>query len=181
MRLHLLSVLFCAVALCSMQHIAIAQNSVPASLATEPANKLTTLTENDALMILLPLAEKVVDSSLNTDAQLKQLNEQKRVDDAQRLIERQQRQFESSASAKALSEQSAKAAQLQNWHADFLKQLGDFSGSEDEKHAVALAALSTIQRQARAMQIENTLLKLGSSLILGGAVVYFGGHAAGLW
>jgi hypothetical protein len=107
------------------------------------------------LQTLLPLAEQVLTSSQASDAELLRLKAQKIADDEQRRIEQQQRQKESDDSARALTEQSAKAARLQTLHNGLLTRLGDFSGSEDQKQAAALDALSAIQAGARRLERER--------------------------
>lgn len=151
-----------------------AQNSSPPSPATERASAPTTPTESFVSQTLRPLLAEALISSESSDEELLRLRRQKLIDDAQR-------QKEQADSAKALSEQSARADRLQSYFDELSGKLTDFSGSEDEKQAAALRAIDDITRQARALQAENKLLRLGGGTVVVGALVYIVGHAAGAW
>jgi hypothetical protein len=123
----------------------------------------------------------VVDSSRNTDALLKTMRQQMSDDEQQRKLEAQQRQKEREDSAIALSGLSSRVVTLQSWQSDFETQLGNFKGSEEEKHAAAVAALRDIKSSAAALRTENTLLKIGGATVVVAALTYFGGQALGAW
>ena len=156
---------------------------MPGQALTQPSQAIvlpsmpTTPIEKFVSQTLLPLAERALESSETSDKDLLTLKQQTIDDDAQRKKEQ-------ADSARLLKEQSDRADKLQTFSDDLLKQLGIFSGTEDEKHAAATKAIEGIQLRAKALEAENSLLKIGGSILLVGAAVlggYEGGHALKWW
>jgi hypothetical protein len=183
-----LSVLL-ALAICSPA--AQGQSSTPPSPATEQPSPQTSPTVSTALQTLLPLAEQALESSKTSDQrlielalQIEQDRLQKIADDKQRQIEQEQRRKESQDSAQAYKTLSDRVAALQNYSDISLKLLGDFSGSEEQKQAAALAALAKIQTDADALAFQVSILKFGCitfGVSLGAVAVYEGGRALKAW
>jgi hypothetical protein len=130
------------------------------------------------------MAEGALSSSENSDQKFLTLNsdyssllEQNKIDNAQRMSDLTNWQ--------TISETlSLRVGTLQTFSDDLLKQLGIFSGSEDEKHAKAMVALGHIQDGVKAVELENKILKIGGSVLLVAAVViggYEGGKALRWW
>lgn len=134
---------------------------LPASKAIGQASSQTTPIDKFASEILLPLAEQALSSSETSDAELQALKKQKIADDAQRKIEQEN-------SATLLKAQSDRALTLQTYSDNLLAQLGDLSGSEEEKQAAALKAIKDMQKQAIALEREKNLWRIAG--IGGGAV-----------
>jgi hypothetical protein len=164
--------------------IAEAQTSLPQSPAIELPNQQTTLIESFVSQTLLPLAEKALASSENSDQRLA----------AYRNSYEQEQTLRQSGNAERLNDLrnwqsisetlSLRVGTLQIFSDSLLAKLGDFSGSEDEKHTKALTALDGIMAKAQAVELENKILKIvGSVLLVGLAVLggYEGGHALKWW
>lgn len=117
---------------------------------------------------LLPLAEQALESSLTSDAKLQALEAQKKIDDAERLKE----QADSERRYETLQNQ---AQTLQTYSDNLLKRLGDFSGSEEERYRAAGEALDKIKADAKALEMQNALLKygmIGAVVVTVAAVIY---------
>lgn len=158
--------------------------SAQASTDIEPPSPLTTSTESFVSTTLRPLVEQALTQSEGSDQTLSELQQQieadrrqKIADDKQRKSEAEQRQKEQQDSALAYKTLSDRVAPLQNFSDALLGRLTDFSGSEDQKQAAALAALDGIQAKAKALETENLILKIGTA-ILGAAAAGLGIWAA---
>jgi protoporphyrinogen oxidase len=126
-------------------------------------------TEEFISQTLRPLLEAAYSSSQDSDSSSVQLQQQieldrlqKIADDKQRQTEQQQRQKEQQDSATAYSLLSSRAATLQSYLDGLSSKLTDFSGSEAEKQAAALAAVDSIISKATALERERDLWRLGT-------------------
>lgn len=163
-RLVLCSVLLLAFSPCVAQ----GQSSTLPSTDTAPPSSVTTPTADSVLQTLKPLLEAAFASSQDSDSnsvtlqqQIEQDRLQKIADDKQRQIEQQQRQKEQQDSATAYSLLSSRAETLQSYFDALSSKLTDFSGSEDQKQAAALAAVDKIMADAKALELEAGILKVG--------------------
>ncbi|MBE3065019.1 MAG: hypothetical protein IMZ69_08380 [Spirochaetes bacterium] len=152
--------------------VATAQTSAPQSQDTAPARSQTTSIESSALQTLRPLVEQALTSSEDSDQTLLDLNQQierdrqqKIADDEQRKKEAEQRQKEQTDSAAAFKTLSARAGRLQTFSDNVLSRLTDFSGSEEEKQAAALAVVDAILAGAKKVEGENKVLKWACGIL----------------
>lgn len=176
-RLLLCSVL--GLALSSSPAQAQSPSSPPPSTDTEQASQPTTPTEGFVSGTLRPLLAEALTSSEASDANSATLQEridsdarQKIEDDKQRQIEAEQRLSDDAArkkeqedSATAYARLSLRVQTLQSCFDAFSLKLTDFSGSEEEKQARALAALNDIQAGARRMERQNRALKWACGIL----------------
>jgi hypothetical protein len=133
---------------------------------------------------LLPLAEMLVSSAM--DSEQKSANFEKNW-----LTEKLLRQSDNESRMKEIASWQAISETLSNrvttlslWLLDFGILLGDFSGSEAEKHARAMAALDEIKAGAARLELESRVWKdiaIGGGVVGAAGLVYFVGHALGAW
>jgi hypothetical protein len=152
-RLSLVS-LCMALWLCS--GLAVAQTSAPPLQDTGPVPAPTTPTDEFVSLILRPLVVQALSSSEASDRTLSAFQQQIESDRLAREKEQSERQSEQQDSARAYSTLSARAAALQSFSDALLSRLTDFSGSEEQRQAQALAALDDIQADARRLEGART-------------------------
>jgi len=190
--------LLCALLLSPLSTAAQEQSSTPQSTDTGQASPQTTQTADSVLQALKPLLEQALNSSISSDQNSEQLssqidndNKQRIADDqqrqqeqAQRQQEQAQRQKEQQASSDQLATLSLQATTLQSYFDALSSSLTDFSGSEAEKEKAALAAVDKIKSDAKAVELQIGLFKVGYvtfGIIAVGESAYIAGHLLGWW
>jgi hypothetical protein len=184
MRLRLPSVLFCAVLLCFGSLMAQGQSSTQPSTDTVQPSPPITPTERAVLQALKPLLDQSLTSSENSDTLSIQQQQQIEQDRQQKIADDKQRQIEQQQSQQALQALSDRVTKLQSFSDKLLPMLTDFSGSEDEKQAHALLALSDIKSKATSLETQVSILKVGCITFgvgLGAVAVYEAGHLLKVW
>ena len=183
--------LLCALLLSPLSTAAQEQSSTPQSTDTGQASPQTTQTADSVLQALKPLLEQALNSSISSDQNSEQLssqidndNKQRIADDQQRQQEQAQRQKEQQASSDQLATLSLQATTLQSYFDALSSSLTDFSGSEAEKEKAALAAVDKIKSDAKAVELQIGLFKVGYvtfGIIAVGESAYIAGHLLGWW
>jgi len=184
LRLPLFSVLLCAEGLCFGSLTAQGQDLMLPSPAIVLPNQQTTPIENFVSQTLLPLAEKALASSENSDQKLAAYRNSYEQEKTQRQSDNAERMKEVSSWQSISETLSLRVGTLQTFSDSLLAKLGDFSGSEDQKHAAAILAIDKIQANAKALEAENGLMKYGYlalGTVAAGVAVYKGGHALRWW
>jgi hypothetical protein len=178
MHSHFWPVLFLALALSLPSTTAAGQGLTPPSPAIVLPSAPTTPTESFVSTTLKPLLEQALASSQDSDSNLLTLQQRIKDDATQKTLDDAARKKEQQDSATAYSALLLRVGTLQTYFDALSSKLTDFSGSEDQKQAKALAALDDIQARAKAVELENKILKIGGSVLLV-AVVVIGGYEGG--
>ncbi len=175
MRLPFSRALLCAALLSFSSSVLQAQISAPPSLDTGPPSQPTTPIDSFVSQTLLPLAEQALESSKTSDLKLASYATRFQELQQQRQKDNEERQKDL-ANWQSISETLAlRVGTLQTYSDYLLKRLGDFSGSEEEKHRVAVAKLDEITAGAKTLETQNALLKygmIGAVVVTAAAVIF---------
>jgi hypothetical protein len=148
-----------SVFLSTMLFVVLLVLSLP-STVTAQANQPTTPTVDFVSQTLRPLLEMALSSSLDSDSSSLKLQQQIEADAKQKTLDDTQRKKEQQDSATAYALLFARAGTLQSYFDALSSKLTDFSGSEDQKQAAALAAVDKIKDDAKALAGWNTFWKV---------------------
>jgi hypothetical protein len=176
--------LFSVLVLALSPFVAQAQSSTPPSTDTAQASSPTTLIDKLVSETWLPLAERALSSSEDSDLSLEYYKQQFEQERTQRQNDNAERTKEL-INWQTISEGlSSRVTTLQTFSDSLLSHLGSFQGSEAEKQAAALAAVDGIKAGAHALELQVGVLKVGLWISVPAAVItlgYIGGHALGWW
>ena len=176
--------LFCAALLSVSSLGAQDQSSTLPSMDTAPASSAITPSERLELLTLRRLLVQASQKSRTSDQSWLTQQQMQSEADKQRQSDNEQRNKEQQQLQQDLQAATAKAQAAQTYLNKLLPMLTDFSGSEDEKEAAAIKAVDTIKADAKALESEGALLRIGCVTLgvsTGALAVYTVGHLALHW
>jgi hypothetical protein len=177
-------VLWWLLASATSQLVAQGTSSTPPSTDTVQPSPPITPTERAVLQTLRMSLGQALSLSETSDANWQTSQQAQSAAEKQRQIDNEQRTQDQAQSSKDLAAAQATAQLLQGYLDQLLPKLTDFSGSEDQKVKAAVKAVDTIKLDAKALEFQVSILKIGCVTLgvgLGAVAVYELGRVVKWW